>query len=93
MNDYMIIQIKSKRKEKYYVIANNDISDSKCRGHSQIENIHIISIIRIHKLIYSEETLLYKAGLIIGSHKLLNIAKHHYCIKIIDICTFQQYQN
>jgi hypothetical protein len=34
MNDYMIIQIKSKRKEKYYVIANNDISDSKCRGHS-----------------------------------------------------------
>jgi hypothetical protein len=82
MNDYMIIQIKSKRKEKYYVIANNDISDSKCMGHSQIENIHIISIIRIHKLIYSEETLLYKAGLIIGSHKLL-----------IDICTFQQYQN
>jgi hypothetical protein len=51
-------------------------------GHSQIENIHIISIIRIHKLIYSEETLLYKAGLIIGSQKLL-----------IDICTFQQYQN
>jgi hypothetical protein len=42
----MIIQIKSKRKEKYYVIANNDISDSKCRGRSQIENIHIISIIR-----------------------------------------------
>ena len=78
MNDYMIIQIKSKRKEKYYVIANNDISDSKCR---------------IHELIYSEETLIYKAGIIIGSHKLLNIAKHHYCIKIIDICTFQQYQN
>jgi selenophosphate synthase len=46
----MIIPIKSKTKEKYYVIANNDISDSKCRGDSQIENIHIISIITIHEL-------------------------------------------